>query len=64
MPVIGLEYPNYFATAVYLGENINLNGDIILYEGKKYYVCDPTYIGASIGMAIPQYKNVNPIVFK
>jgi len=27
-------------------------------------VCDPTYINADIGMAMPQFKNVSPNVVK
>ena len=27
------------------------------YKGKTYYICDPTYIGSTIGMMIPKYKS-------
>ncbi len=36
----------------------------ITVSGKKYIICDPTYIGASIGLAMPQFKNVAAKVLK
>lgn len=62
LQVVGLKYPGHLATAVYFGENIELDGNEIVYQNKKYYVCDPTYIGASVGMTMPQFKNVDPII--
>ena len=35
-------------------------GDYIIFQNEKYIICDPTYINADIGMAIPQFKNVKP----
>lgn len=62
--VIGLQYEGHVATAVYFGEDANVKGDGFMYGGKKYYVCDPTYINASIGMAMPQYKGKTPKIIK
>ena len=62
--VIGLQYEGHLATAVYLGEDVNINGDAFSYAGKKYYVCDPTYINASIGMTMPQFKDKMPKLVK
>ena len=62
--VIGLQYEGHVATAVYFGDDVNINGDGFMYNGKKFYVCDPTYINAGIGMAMPQYKGVTPKVIK
>lgn len=62
--VIGLQYEGHLATAVYFGEDININGDAFSYAGKKYYVCDPTYINASIGMTMPQFKDKMPKLVK
>ena len=56
LDVVLLEYPNHMATAVCFDENID--GDYITVSGKKYIICDPTYIGASIGLAMSQFKNV------
>ena len=64
LPIIGLQYPGHVATAVCLGEDVDVDGDIFIYAGKKYYVCDPTYIGASVGMSMPEFKTVTPKVIK
>lgn len=48
-------YPGHLATAIAIGENIK--GDYIRINGIKYIVCDPTYIGASIGMTMPDMDN-------
>ena len=60
LPVVALSYPNHLATAVYFGEQTAVSGDYVMFDNKKYYVCDPTYIGASIGMAMRDFKNVTP----
>ena len=39
-----------------------MNGDGYMYKGKAFYICDPTYSGASIGQCMPNYRNVKPIV--
>ena len=62
--VIGLQYEGHVATAVYFGDNADVKGDGYMYGPKKYYVCDPTYINASIGMEMPQYKGKTPKVIK
>ena len=62
LDVVLLEYPNHMATAVCFDENID--GDYITVSGKKYIICDPTYIGASIGLAMSQFKNVAAKVLK
>ena len=62
LDVVLLDYPNHIATAVCFNENVL--GDFVTVGGKKYVVCDPTYIGASIGKAMPQFKNVAAKVLK
>lgn len=62
--VIGLQYEGHLATAVCFGDNTNISGDAFSYAGKKYYVCDPTYINASIGMTMPQFKDKMPKIVK
>lgn len=56
LDVVLLDYPNHIATAVRF--NTEIKGDYVSVGGAKYLVCDPTYIGASIGMAMPQFKSV------
>jgi len=62
LDVVLLDYPNHIATAVCFNENVS--GDFVTVGGKKYVVCDPTYIGASIGKAMPQFKNLAAKVLK
>ena len=62
--VIGLQWDGHVATAVWLGDDANVKGDGYMYGGKKYYVCDPTYINASIGMTMPQFKGKTPKIIK
>ena len=62
--VVGLQWDGHVATAVWLGDDANVKGDGYMYGGKKYYVCDPTYINASIGMTMPQFKGKTPKIIK
>ncbi|MGN0034054.1 MAG: hypothetical protein ACI358_09815 [Candidatus Limimorpha sp.] len=62
--VIGLQYEGHVATAVCFGDNADVSGDGFVYGGNKYYVCDPTYINAPIGLSMPQFKGVTPKVIK
>lgn len=62
LDVVLLDYPEHIATAVRF--NGNVSGDYLMVNGRKYIVCDPTYIGASIGMTMPRYKMVSAKVLK
>ncbi len=62
LDVVLLNYPNHLATAV--GYTEGLNGYYFEYEGKRYYISDPTYIGANVGVCMPQYVNTSPEVYK
>jgi hypothetical protein len=55
LEVLGLVFPQHVATAVKF--STNLEGDFVTHQGQKYLICDPTYIGASSGMAMPKFKN-------
>lgn len=55
LEVIGLNYPGHMATAICFNEDVA--GDYFDFDGKKYVVCDPTYIGAPAGLTMPEYKN-------
>ena len=56
LDVIGLNYPGHMATAVCF--NSNVEGSYIEHNGRRYTICDPTYIGAPIGLAMPQFAKV------
>ncbi len=55
LEVVFLNYPRHIATAVKF--NTAISGSYFQIDGSRYYVCDPTYIGASIGMAMPSLQN-------
>ena len=51
LDVVFLHYPGHLATAVCFDEEIT--GDYLILDGRKYLVCDPTYINAPIGIQMP-----------
>lgn len=56
LDVVGLDYPGHIATAVAFTDVVD--GDYYEYKGRKYVVCDPTYLGAPVGATMPQFKGV------
>jgi len=62
LDVVLLLYPGHLATAVYFPEDVD--GDYLTIDGKKFIICDPTYIGASIGRAMPECKKEQATVIK
>lgn len=58
LEVIGLDYPGHIATAVNI--NTAIDGKFINHVGRKYIVCDPTYINANAGQCLPQYRKSEP----
>lgn len=54
--VVLLEYPDHISTAVCISGDTK--GDYVRIQGDNYYVCDPSYIGATVGMTMPDYKNI------
>lgn len=58
LEVVGLHYPGHMATAVRFREEVA--GDAIVIAGQRWVVSDPTYIGADVGEAMPQFKSVTP----
>ena len=51
--VVLLQYEDHVATAVQLHNQTD--GYYIEYEGNTFFICDPTYIGASIGQIPAEY---------
>jgi hypothetical protein len=58
LEVVGLDYPGHVATAVKF--NNDLPGDSVLYKGRKYLICDPTYLNAAPGMCQPRFQEQKP----
>ena len=52
-----VHYPGHLATAVRFDSDVN--GDYFNLNGEKYVVCDPTYINANVGIAMPMYKGTS-----
>ncbi|MBR0178625.1 MAG: hypothetical protein IJQ11_14500 [Bacteroidales bacterium] len=55
-----LKYPNHIAVGVAFSQAVE--GDTVEHEGKRYLVCDPTCIGATVGQSPNKHKNNTPIV--
>jgi hypothetical protein len=62
LETVGLDYPGHVATGVKFNKDID--GDHILMGETKYTICDPTYINAEAGMAMPDFKNIKPKIIK
>ena len=54
-------YPGHLASAVCFAEE-EVSGDYIMLDGKRYVVCDPTYIGAECGRTMPNMDNATATV--
>lgn len=64
MKVVLVYYPGrHLATAVHF-DNPDTTGDYLNVDGKKFLICDPTYIGATLGMGMPQLRQVPIEVIK
>ena len=58
LKTLGLEYSDHVSLGVKFTKP--MQGDFVYYMGEKYYICDPTYIGAKIGMAMDFMKTQTP----
>lgn len=59
IPVVGVLYPGHMTTAVELGQ-IKDGFFTVEYHNRRLVIADPTYIGASVGMAMPSYAKYKP----
>lgn len=59
MKAVGLLYPGHMTTAVLL-KQVRSDFSTVEYQGNRYVIADPTYIGASVGMAMPSYAKLKP----
>lgn len=62
LDVVLLHYPNHLCTAVKFSTQVN--GDYVVVDGSRYVICDPTYIGASVGRCMPKYKSVKATIYR
>jgi hypothetical protein len=57
--VVGLLYPGHMTTAVAL-KQARAEFATVDHQGRRYVIADPTYIGATVGMAMPSYAKLKP----
>ena len=62
--VIGVLYDDHLATAVCFGNDAQLQGKSVDFNGKRYFVCDPTYSNATIGTVLPKFVNAKYEIVK
>ena len=49
LDVVLVYYPGHLAMAVNFTEPLKGNYDYVPFDGRKYVICDPTYIGCRVG---------------
>jgi hypothetical protein len=60
LSTVAIVYPNHVSLGVDIRENID--GAYVEYDNNKYYIADPTYIGAKLGMIMKKFENIEPEV--
>jgi hypothetical protein len=60
LETIGLDYPDHVSVGVKLSNPIK--GDYVDFNNSRFFICDPTYIGAKAGMAMDEMKTSKPEV--
>lgn len=56
-----VNFPGHEAATVCLDDN-STQGTCYEYDGRIYYISDPTYIGSRTGMVMTEYKEIDPKV--
>ena len=62
LDVVLIDWPGHVATAVAFPEEVE--GDYFTVDGCRYIVCDPTYIGATIGQTMSDFEGVSAKIVK
>lgn len=64
LDVVLVYYPGHLAMAVNFSEEVQ--GDSFIHEGRRFTVCDPTYIGSDVGETMPSVegKGIKAILLK
>ncbi len=58
LPVVGVQFPGYYSTAVCY--DIPLDGNYYYLNKEKYYITDPSFINAPIGFTMPVFEGLTP----
>lgn len=62
LDVVLIYYPGHLATAVHFNEEVD--GDYFMLDGKRYTVCDPTFINAPVGRTMTGFEGVGAKILK
>lgn len=54
MDVVLVHYPGVHLAAAVHFDNPQTTGTFVMVDGRRFLICDPTYINANLGMAMPQ----------
>lgn len=55
---IALDYPGHVNTAICFPDETE--GTSVVYNNKRYVICDPTFTNAPVGYLAPEYRNIQP----
>jgi len=58
LPVVGVQFPGYYSTAVCY--DTPLDGNYYYLNREKYYITDPSFINAPIGVTMPVFEGLTP----
>ncbi|NEW82911.1 MAG: hypothetical protein GZ094_11180 [Mariniphaga sp.] len=58
LPVVGVQFPDYYSTAVCYDTPVD--GNYYYLNRDKYYITDPTYLNAPIGVTMPAFEGLTP----
>lgn len=57
-PIVGIQFPGYYSTAISFDEPLDV--DFYYFNKKKYYITDPTFRDAPIGVTLPELSGQTP----
>lgn len=60
LDVVLVHFPGHACTAVAFTNPPSRRTGSYNYKGKRYYICDPTYVVSDVGMCHYSYSNVTP----
>ena len=60
LDVVLVYYPGHLAMGVCFNEDVK--GDYVMLDGRKFVICDPTYIGANVGETMPSVQDASTTV--
>jgi hypothetical protein len=57
-PIVGIQFPGYYSIAISFDEPLDI--DFYYFNKKKYYITDPTFRNAPIGVTLPELSGQTP----